>query len=74
MAKVDAGSAVNERPVSLAVLVATFLYRSDGCRSTFRYTIQRLAWVPAIRFQGALAVRVSNLAWVGFLGGSFIFA
>ena len=29
MAKVNAGMAVNERPLSLAMLVATFLYRSE---------------------------------------------
>jgi peptidoglycan/LPS O-acetylase OafA/YrhL len=59
-------------PVSLAVLIATFLYRSEGFRSTFRYTIQGVALMPlfiaAIRFQGALVVRILNLAWVRFLG------
>jgi hypothetical protein len=38
MMKMKAGLAVNERPVSLAVLVATFLCRSESCRNTFRYT------------------------------------
>jgi peptidoglycan/LPS O-acetylase OafA/YrhL len=59
-------------PVSLAVLIATFLYRSEGFRNTFRYTIQGVALMPlliaAIRFQGSLAVRILNLPWVRFLG------
>lgn len=42
MVKVNAGMAVTERTVSLAALVATFLYRSEGCRNTFRYTSK--AW------------------------------
>lgn len=59
-------------PVSLAVLIATFLYRSDAFRSTFRYTLQGVALMPlliaAIRFQGSWAVKILNLAWVRFLG------
>jgi peptidoglycan/LPS O-acetylase OafA/YrhL len=59
-------------PVSLAVLTATFLFRNEGFRNTFRYTVQGVALMPlllaAIRFQGSLVVRVLNLAWVRFLG------
>jgi hypothetical protein len=59
MVKVDAGMAMNERPVSLAMLVATFLYRSEGCRNTLRYATKGLAstslLIAAIRFQSALA-------------------
>jgi hypothetical protein len=46
MVKVNKGMAANERPVSLVVLVATFLYRSEGCRNPFRYTIKGLALTP----------------------------
>ena len=35
------------------------LYRSEGFRNTFRYTIQRL---------------MLNLAWVGFLGVLYLFS
>jgi peptidoglycan/LPS O-acetylase OafA/YrhL len=59
-------------PVSLALLIATFLYRSEGFRNTFRYTIQGVALMPlliaAIRFQGSWVVKILNLAWVRFLG------
>jgi peptidoglycan/LPS O-acetylase OafA/YrhL len=59
-------------PVSLAVLLATFLWRGEGFRSTFRYTLQGVALMPlliaAIRFQDSLAVRILNLPWVRFLG------
>jgi len=51
-------------PVSLAVLMATFLYRSEAFRNTFRYTLQGVALMPlliaAICFQGSLAVRILN--------------
>lgn len=59
-------------PMSVAVLLATFLYRDEGFRSTLRYTLQGLALMPlfiaAIHFQGSLAVRILNLGWVRFLG------
>jgi peptidoglycan/LPS O-acetylase OafA/YrhL len=59
-------------PVSLALLIATFLYRSEWFRNTFRYTIQGVALMPlliaAVRFQGSLVVRILNLPWVRFLG------
>jgi peptidoglycan/LPS O-acetylase OafA/YrhL len=59
-------------PASLAVLIATFLYRSEGFRSTLRYSLQGLALMPlfiaAIHLQGSLVVKVLNLAWVRFLG------
>jgi peptidoglycan/LPS O-acetylase OafA/YrhL len=59
-------------PLSLAVLIATFLYRSEGFRNTFRYTIQGAALMPlliaAIHFQGSWVVKILNLAWVRFLG------
>jgi peptidoglycan/LPS O-acetylase OafA/YrhL len=59
-------------PLSLALLVGTFLYRDEGFRNTFRYTIQGVALMPlllaAIHFQGSLVVRILNLAWVRFLG------
>ena len=59
-------------PVSLVVLLATFLYRGEGFRSTFRYTFQGLALMPlliaTIRFQGSFVVRILNLSWVRFLG------
>ena len=59
-------------PLSLGVLLATFLYRAEGFRSTFRYTLQGLALMPifiaAIRFQGSFVVEILNLSWVRFLG------
>jgi peptidoglycan/LPS O-acetylase OafA/YrhL len=59
-------------PVSLAALIATFLYRSEGFRNTFRYTVQGVALMPlliaAIRFQGSWVVKILNLSWVRFLG------
>jgi peptidoglycan/LPS O-acetylase OafA/YrhL len=59
-------------PVSLVVLLATFLYRNEGFRNTLRYTLQGLALIPlfiaAIRFQGSFVVKILNLSWVRFLG------
>jgi peptidoglycan/LPS O-acetylase OafA/YrhL len=59
-------------PVSFGVLLATFLYRGEGFRSTLRYSLQGVALMPlfiaAIHFQRSLAVRVLNLSWVRFLG------
>lgn len=59
-------------PVSLVVLITTFLYRDEGFRNTFRYTVQGLALIPlfiaAIRFQDSFVVKILNLSWVRFLG------
>lgn len=59
-------------PVSIAVLITTFIYRGEEFRSTFRYTLQGVALMPlfiaAIHCQGSLVVRVLNVAWVRFLG------
>jgi peptidoglycan/LPS O-acetylase OafA/YrhL len=59
-------------PVSVAVLLVTFLCRSEGFRNTLRYTLQGLALMPlfiaAIRFQDSWVVKILNLSWVRFLG------
>jgi peptidoglycan/LPS O-acetylase OafA/YrhL len=59
-------------PVSIAVLLGTFLYRSDAFRNTLRYTLQGIALMPlfiaAIHFQGSMVVKALNLGWVRFLG------
>jgi peptidoglycan/LPS O-acetylase OafA/YrhL len=59
-------------PLSLVVLLGTFLYRDDGFRETLRYTLQGLALIPifiaAIHYQGSWPVRLLNLPIVSFLG------
>jgi peptidoglycan/LPS O-acetylase OafA/YrhL len=59
-------------PLSIALLLGTFLYRSEGFRETLRYTLQGLALIPlfiaAIRYQQSWPVRFLNLPWVRFLG------
>jgi peptidoglycan/LPS O-acetylase OafA/YrhL len=56
----------------VAVLLVTFLCRSEGFRNTLRYTLQGLALMPlfiaAIRFQDSWVVKILNLSWVRFLG------
>jgi peptidoglycan/LPS O-acetylase OafA/YrhL len=51
-------------PLAIACLVFTFVYRSDGFRATFRYTLQPLALLPlfayAIRARGSASFRFLN--------------
>jgi len=59
-------------PVSLSVLAATLVYRNEGFRETWRYTIQGVALVPlfigAIHYPESVPARVLNLPFVSFLG------
>ncbi|HEY4215047.1 MAG TPA: acyltransferase [Steroidobacteraceae bacterium] len=59
-------------PISVAVLLGTFVVRNESFRETLRYTLQGLALVPlfiaAIYYQKSLPVRLLNLPWVRFLG------
>ena len=59
-------------PLSIAVLLATFLYRNENFRETFRYTLQALALIPlfiaAIHYQKSWPVLLLNLPVMRFLG------
>ncbi|MEO7360828.1 MAG: acyltransferase [Gemmatimonadaceae bacterium] len=59
-------------PISLSVLVATLMYRNDGFRETWRYSLQGLALVPlfiaAIHYPKSAPARFLNLQFVSFLG------
>jgi peptidoglycan/LPS O-acetylase OafA/YrhL len=59
-------------PLCAAVLLGTFLIRSQDFRETFRYTLQGLALIPlfiaAIHYQQSWPVRMLNLPVVRFLG------
>jgi peptidoglycan/LPS O-acetylase OafA/YrhL len=59
-------------PLSVIVLLATFLLRNDGFRDTLRYTLQGLALIPlfiaAIHYQKSWPVLFLNLPFVRFLG------
>jgi len=56
----------------IAVLLASFLYRSEVFRETFRYTVQGLALYPvfvtAVRFPKWGPIRVLNLRFMKYLG------
>jgi peptidoglycan/LPS O-acetylase OafA/YrhL len=59
-------------PLCFVVLLSTFLYRDEGFRATFRYTLQAIALIPlfmaAIHYQGSWPVTLLNLPLVRFLG------
>ena len=59
-------------PLSIIVLLGTFLYREQSFRETLRYSLQGLALIPlfiaAIHYQKSWPVRFLNLPWVRFLG------
>jgi peptidoglycan/LPS O-acetylase OafA/YrhL len=59
-------------PLCVAVLLGTFLYRSESFRETLRYTLQGLALIPlfiaAIQYQKSWPVLLLNLPFVRFLG------
>jgi peptidoglycan/LPS O-acetylase OafA/YrhL len=59
-------------PLSIAVLLGTFLYRDESFRATLRYSVQALALIPlfiaAIRYQNTWPVILLNLPVVRFLG------
>jgi peptidoglycan/LPS O-acetylase OafA/YrhL len=59
-------------PLSVLVLIGTFLIRDAGFRETIRYSLQGLALMPlftaAIHYQKTWPVRLLNLSWVRFLG------
>lgn len=59
-------------PLSIGVLLGTFLVREDGFRETIRYTLQGLALVPlfiaAIHFKHSWPVVFLNLPVMRFLG------
>ena len=59
-------------PVSVAVLLATFLVRNESFRETLRYTVQGLSLIPifmaAIYYQKSWPVKFLNLPLVRFLG------
>lgn len=59
-------------PLGLAVLLVTFLYRNDGFRETFRYSLQGLALYPVfvvgIRAPTFLPFRLLNWRPIAFLG------
>ena len=59
-------------PLSVAVLLFTFLDRNEVFRETLRYSLQGLALIPlfiaAIRYQKSWPVRFLNLTFVRFLG------
>lgn len=59
-------------PLSVVVLLGTFLVRSESFRDTLRYTLQGLALVPlfiaAIHYQNSWPVRFLNLPFMRFLG------
>jgi peptidoglycan/LPS O-acetylase OafA/YrhL len=59
-------------PLCVGVLLATFLYRDEDFRETFRYTLQGLALIPlftaAVHYQKSLPVVLLNLPFVRFLG------
>lgn len=59
-------------PLSVGVLLATFLYRDVNFRETLRYTLQALALIPlfiaAIHYQKSWPVMLLNLPVVRFLG------
>lgn len=59
-------------PLSVGVLLGTFLVRDAGFREVFRYTLQGLALIPlfiaAIHYQKSWPVLLLNLPVVRFLG------
>jgi peptidoglycan/LPS O-acetylase OafA/YrhL len=59
-------------PLSVGVLLGTFLVRDAGFRETLRYTLQGLALIPlfiaAIHYQKSWPVLLLNLPAVRFLG------
>jgi peptidoglycan/LPS O-acetylase OafA/YrhL len=59
-------------PLGLALLLFTLVYRDDGFRETFRYTLQGLAFFPlfiaAIRFPEWPLFSWLNIGWVRFWG------
>ncbi len=59
-------------PISIAVLLASFVLRDVAFRETWRYTIQGLALIPVfiavIRYADWLPFRFLNWAWVRKMG------
>ncbi len=59
-------------PLSVVVLLGTFLDRDESFRETLRYTLQGLALIPlfiaAIQYQKSWPVRFLNLPVIRFLG------
>jgi peptidoglycan/LPS O-acetylase OafA/YrhL len=59
-------------PVAVAVLLFSFVYRSEEFRQTFRYTVQGLALIPVfvvgIRAPNWGPFALLNLRWVRFVG------
>lgn len=59
-------------PLALAVLLFTLVYRDEGFRGTFRYTLQGLSFFPlfvaAIRFPAYPGFNLLNLSWLRFVG------
>jgi peptidoglycan/LPS O-acetylase OafA/YrhL len=59
-------------PLGLAGLLASFVFRADAFRQTFRYTLQGICLVPvfvcAMRFPRSPVGRVLNLRPLAFLG------
>jgi peptidoglycan/LPS O-acetylase OafA/YrhL len=59
-------------PLAAALLIATFVYRNEGFRETFRYTLQAIALVPlfiaAIHYQSSWPARFLNQPFVRFVG------
>jgi peptidoglycan/LPS O-acetylase OafA/YrhL len=59
-------------PLGLIGLLASFVFRADAFRQTFRYTLQGICLVPvfvcAMRFPRSAAGRVLNLRPLAFLG------
>ncbi len=59
-------------PLSVVVLLATFLVRNPSFRDTLRYTLQGFVLIPlfiaAIHYQDSAPVRFLNLPFVRFLG------
>lgn len=59
-------------PLAVAVLLASFVYRSDYFRSTFRYSIQGMALIPifvvGVRYPDWWLMRPLNWSWVRRLG------
>ena len=59
-------------PLSIVVIIGSFLIRAESFRDTLRYTLQGLALIPlfiaAIHYQQTLPVRFLNLPVMRFLG------